>query len=105
MATVIVTDSSAHIPVDLLKEHGIEVVPFHIHFEGEDFLEGEKYTHPEFYRKLQHSRNFPTTSQPAVGSLSRCLLLNRLPGTISWGYSYPRPCREPCSRPGRLPNM
>ena len=80
MATVIVTDSSAHIPVDLLKEHGIEVVPFHIHFEGEDFLEGEKYTHPEFYRKLQHSRNFPTTSQPAVGEFIKVFTAKSAPG-------------------------
>lgn len=67
MATIIVTDSSAHIPAELIEEHGIEVVPFHISFEGEDFLEGEKYSHQEFYRKIGNCRRFPTTSQPSVG--------------------------------------
>ena len=67
MATIVVTDSSAHIPADLIKEHGIRVVPFHISFEGEDFLEGQKYSHQEFYRRLCNCRQFPTTSQPSVG--------------------------------------
>ncbi len=80
MATVIVTDSSAHIPDDLLKEHGITVVPFHIHFEGEDFLEGEKYTHLEFYRKLKNSREFPTTSQPSVGEFIQVFTAASTPG-------------------------
>lgn len=67
MAIVVVTDSSAHIPVDLLEEHGIKVIPFHIHFEGDNFLEGEKYSYQEFYRKLGDCTQFPTTSQPSVG--------------------------------------
>lgn len=67
MATIVVTDSSAHIPADLVTEHGIRVLPFHISFEGENFLEGQKYSHQEFYRRLCSCREFPTTSQPSVG--------------------------------------
>ncbi len=67
MATIVVTDSSAHIPDNLVQEHGIEVVPFHINFEGEEFLEGQKYSHQEFYRKISSCKVFPTTSQPSVG--------------------------------------
>jgi len=67
LATLVVTDSSAHIPDDLIKEHGITVVPFHIHFNGEEFLEGERYSHQELYRRVGSGGEFPTTSQPSVG--------------------------------------
>jgi len=80
LATVIVTDSSAHIPDDLVKEHDITVVPFHIHFEGEDFLEGEKYKHSEFYHRLKNSREFPTTSQPSVGEFIKVFAAKSNPG-------------------------
>lgn len=80
MATIVVTDSSAHIPAELIKEHGIRVVPFHISFEGDDFLEGEKYSHQEFYQKLSNCREFPTTSQPSVGEFIEVFTKKTAPG-------------------------
>jgi DegV family protein with EDD domain len=40
VAVVIVTDSSARLPVDLAALHGIRVVPLHILVDGADLLDG-----------------------------------------------------------------
>lgn len=40
MAVTVVTDSSATLPIDLVRRHGIHVVPLHILYHGEDLREG-----------------------------------------------------------------
>jgi DegV family protein with EDD domain len=66
-ATRIVTDSLAWIPAELANQHGITVVPLHVHFGDEQYTETVDLTNAEFYRRLQQSRVLPKTSQPAPG--------------------------------------
>jgi DegV family protein with EDD domain len=66
-AARIVTDSLAWIPGELAKQHGITVVPLHVHFGAEQYTETVDLTNAEFYRRLQESKVLPKTSQPAPG--------------------------------------
>ena len=62
-----ITDSTASIPDHLLEKHNIHVVSLSINFGEEDFLE----THmpmDQFINKMNTSKDFPRSSQPAVGS-------------------------------------
>lgn len=62
---IAVTDSTADIPKDLVRDLGIYVIPLKVHFENETYLDGETITPPIFYEKLEQARNLPTTSQPS----------------------------------------
>lgn len=61
----IITDSSADIPDELLKEHNIRVVPLTIRVNGKEFTEKVNITPQEFYREMYKSDQLPQTSQPA----------------------------------------
>ena len=63
MSTAIVTDSAADIPADLLKKNNITEVPVIVNFGDESFKENVDLSADD----LQNSKEFPTTSQPAVG--------------------------------------
>lgn len=68
MKLAIVTDSTAYIPDELLKEHQIHTIPLSVVFGDETFREGLDITTEEFYKKVQEEEELPTTSQPAIGS-------------------------------------
>jgi DegV family protein with EDD domain len=59
----IVTDSTAYLPADLLREHTIEVVPLHVVVGGSDHVEGEGVTADEVARALREY-TIVTTSRP-----------------------------------------
>lgn len=61
------TDSSAYIPEVALAGLDISVIPLWLHWGDERFRDGVDINPPEFYRRLQESDVFPTTSQPSVG--------------------------------------
>lgn len=67
MAVKIVTDSTSDIPPQLAQSLGITIVPVHVFFGKESFLDGIDITPSSFYQKLESSSDHPTTSQPAVG--------------------------------------
>ncbi|MDD2471734.1 MAG: DegV family protein [Dehalococcoidales bacterium] len=67
MTVKIVTDSTSDIPAKLAEMLGITVVPVHVFFGRESFLDGVDITPSSFYQKLESSSHHPTTSQPAVG--------------------------------------
>jgi DegV family protein with EDD domain len=60
----IVTDSTAYIPKDVVEEYQIQVIPLHLHWGEETFLDGVDIQPEEFYTRLKHSNVNPTTSQP-----------------------------------------
>lgn len=60
---VIVADSTADIPQNMVAEYGIHIVPMRLAFGEESFLEGVDISATEFYDKLTKSRELPTTSQ------------------------------------------
>ncbi len=64
---MVVTDSSAHLPAELVEEYGIKVVPFHIILDGEEMIEDPSQSYLEFYEKQRQSSQYPTTSQPSIG--------------------------------------
>ncbi|HIE38475.1 MAG TPA: DegV family protein [Anaerolineae bacterium] len=68
MATVgILTDTSASIPAPLVKELGIELVPYYIH-RGLETLRDLIDVEPEaFARYLKTATKLPTTSNPSPG--------------------------------------
>lgn len=61
----VVTDSTADIPPELVRDLGIDVIPLKVHFDGETYLDGVDITPPLFYEKLGQAKNLPTTSQPS----------------------------------------
>ena len=62
-----VTDSTADIAPELVTELGIYVVPLKVIFGEDEFVDGVTIQAPEFYKKLESSDVFPTTSQPSPG--------------------------------------
>ena len=69
MAVKIVTDSTAYLPQQLIDEHGIEIVPLHVHFGTDDFTDGVDITPTEFFTMLENRPEHPTTSQPAPAAV------------------------------------
>jgi DegV family protein with EDD domain len=68
MAIKLVTDSTAYLPEETIRNHGIEVVPLCVHFGAEEFKEGVELSNEEFYTRLQAVQELPTTSQPSAGA-------------------------------------
>jgi DegV family protein with EDD domain len=64
---VVVTDSSAYIPEEALGDLSIPVIPLWVMWGDENFRDGVDMDPPAFYRRLQESEVFPTTSQPSAG--------------------------------------
>ena len=63
----VVTDSTANIPDDLLKQYNIQVIPLTVNWAGESLLDSVDIKTDEFYRRLATAKEMPTTSQPSVG--------------------------------------
>lgn len=61
--TVIVTDSTAYIPDELVEKYGIMVAPQILLWGEETFLDGVNITPAEFYARLQSTDVMPTSSQ------------------------------------------
>lgn len=66
MTIKIVTDSTSDLPAEIVKEHGIAVIPMYINFGEQGFLDGIEITRQEFYERLPNSDPFPTTAAPGV---------------------------------------
>ncbi|KGH82565.1 DegV family protein [Oenococcus oeni] len=63
----IVTDSTAQLTEDELKEYKITVVPLQISLRKQILLDGVDISRSEFSRELKESKDFPRTSQPSIG--------------------------------------
>jgi DegV family protein with EDD domain len=66
----VVTDSTAYLPMELIQEHGIHVVPLRVNMEGVSLREGMDITNAEFFRRLRTAKTLPTTSQPPAGEFA-----------------------------------
>ncbi len=64
----LVTDSTATIPDDLLREYDIRVAPQVVIFGEETLRDGVDITPDQFYVRLSESEVLPTTSQATVGA-------------------------------------
>jgi DegV family protein with EDD domain len=63
----VVTDSSAYIPEEALQGLDVTVIPLWVHWGDDRFRDGVDIDPQTFYRRLQESPEFPTTSQPSIG--------------------------------------
>ncbi len=63
--TAIVTDSSCDIPEELMEKYQILCIPLNIHFGDTFYLDGITMKPEQFYRMLDSSPVYPTTSQPS----------------------------------------
>lgn len=66
----IVTDSTVNLPVDIIKENNIYVIPQILNWEGKSYLDQIDITTEEFYQRLPQSSDLPKTSQPAPGQFT-----------------------------------
>ena len=64
MTVKIVTDSSADLPAQLVKELGITVVPLYVRFGDEVLRDRVDISEDEFYERLTHDPVHPNTTQP-----------------------------------------
>jgi len=67
----IVTDSAADLPVELVDQLGLHVIPVRLHFGSRSYLDKVSLGHEEFYRLLEESAEAPQTSQPPPGDFRR----------------------------------
>lgn len=64
----VVTDSTAYLPPDLIRQNGIGVVPLYIVFGPERTERETDITdYPAFFDELRRADSLPTTSQPSIG--------------------------------------
>lgn len=66
----IVTDSTVNLPVDIIREHNIYVIPQILNWEGKSYLDQIDISTEEFYQRLPLSNDLPKTSQPAPGQFT-----------------------------------
>lgn len=64
----IVTDSTVDLDQSLLEELEIEMIPLTITVDGQSYLDHVDYTSTQFVEILENAKEFPKTSQPAIGT-------------------------------------
>jgi len=66
----IVVDSTTDLPAEMIAAHRITVVPIHIHFNGDTYLDRVTLSDEDFYRLIEERGIIPKTSQPAPGEFA-----------------------------------
>jgi DegV family protein with EDD domain len=64
----IVTDSACDLPEEIIRAHGIKVVPLILVRGEENLRDGVDISAEEFHKALQEEGELPTTSQPPPGA-------------------------------------
>lgn len=59
----IVCDSLSDVPIELVKEYDIEVVPLTVIIDNKEYKDGIDITKEDFYKKLREENVYPKTSQ------------------------------------------
>ena len=76
----LLTDSAADLTAQELQALQITVIPLGVHFGADAYLDGRTLDRPTFYRLLQSSAVFPTTSQPSPADFESCFSAARAKG-------------------------
>ncbi len=63
----IVTDSTADIPVQMVEEYQIRVVPNVLIIDGQNLVDGQDISREEFYQRLPRMKTPPTTATASQG--------------------------------------
>lgn len=69
MKIAIVTDSTAYLPERIKNDPNLFVIPIPVILDGKVYNEGIDIEADEYYTLLNKSKEFPTTSQPALGEV------------------------------------
>lgn len=64
---IVVTDSCASVPESMVKELGIEVVPYHVHTVQGTLRDGVDMPPDAFYEWVKTAPEWPTTANPSAG--------------------------------------
>ncbi|HOV07256.1 MAG TPA: DegV family protein, partial [Anaerolineaceae bacterium] len=70
---MIVTDSSAYLPPDLVATHPIRVIPLTLNWDGQTYRDGVEIQATEFYNRLSTSSTLPSTSQIPPGDFENII--------------------------------
>ncbi|MFM9226175.1 MAG: DegV family protein [Actinomycetota bacterium] len=68
MSVKIITDSACDLPLDLIGNLGVEVVPLTVRFGDTEYVDGRDITPTEFWAKCAASPELPQTAAPSQGS-------------------------------------
>ncbi|MEZ4515724.1 MAG: DegV family protein [Chloroflexota bacterium] len=63
----IVTDSTCNLPIEVVEQYDIHVIPQILNWEGTSLLDQIDISTEEFYNRLPQSNDLPKTSQPSPG--------------------------------------
>jgi DegV family protein with EDD domain len=62
----IVTDSTCDLPISIIEELGIHVIPCYVNMNGKSYLDGIDLTRELFFKSLPTANPLPTTSAPGM---------------------------------------
>ncbi len=68
--TVVVCDTTAYLPADLIAKRGIETISLYVSVGDRQERESEISDYADFYERLRASEGGATTSQPSVGDFT-----------------------------------
>lgn len=63
----IVSNSSAYIPNELIKQYNLSILPLTVNWQGKSLYDGVDILATDFYQQLANSKEKATTSQVTVG--------------------------------------
>ena len=78
---IVLTDSSAYLPPDLVAQYPIRVMPLILNWDGKTYRDGIDIQATEFYQRLSRSNTLPTTSQVSAGEI-----MAQVNGLLHEGY-------------------
>jgi DegV family protein with EDD domain len=68
MAVRIVTDSASDLPQELCDQFAIDVVPLHIRFGDDEYIDRVELSTEQFWQKMTTASVLPETAAPSVGA-------------------------------------
>jgi fatty acid kinase fatty acid binding subunit len=109
---VVVTDTTAYLPADVVAANGIAEVSLYVNFGGERTeREADLRDYDAFYEELRTAEQLPTTSQPSIGdfvaayepllSQGRDVVSIHISGGISGTVDAARQAKETLEREGK----
>ena len=64
----IVTDSTCDLPIEVIQQYDITVIPCYVNMNGKSYLDGIELSRVSFFEQLPSANPLPTTSAPGIGS-------------------------------------
>lgn len=66
---VILSDSTCDLGEELLKKYNIHIIPLHVNFDDESYLDGIEIQLEDLYKKVEEKKKLPTTSAASYGEM------------------------------------